>query len=248
MIGIILDIIGIYCHLYLPDTSFIRWLVVKLYLAYLLTFVFFITLYMISISYKDKMKFLLDRTKYKMGRLIKFLTFIFILSQVLNFVLTFTYFKDGNAVYLSGSNTLFVYGMAAIGILSWVVLVLKNRKKIPVMKVVPIIIFCLICIPVILLQLSNPEILVVTSLTAFLVNFMYHTIENPDKTMLSELYRNKELVEQTYIDKSNFLFEMTGEVREPLFHISNLCTNSKNDNCETVLRIFILFMRRKDES
>lgn len=223
MVGIIVDIMGIYCHLYLPDTSFIRWLVVKVYLAYLLLFIFFMTLYMISISYKDKMNFLLDNKKYKVSRVVKFLTFILVISLVLNFVLTFTYFKDGNAVYLSGSNTLFVYGISAIGILSWVILVLKNRKKISVMKVIPIIIFCIICIPVILLQLSNPEILVVTSLTAFLVNFMYHTIENPDKTMLGELYRNKELVEQTYEDKSNFLFEMTGEVRGPLFNISNLC-------------------------
>jgi len=59
---------------------------------------------------------------------------------------------------------------------------------------------------------------------------MYHTIENPDKTMLNELYRNKELVEQTYEDKSNFLFEMTGEVRNPLFNIGNICNNIKNIN------------------
>jgi len=174
-------------------------------------------------------KFIIDK-KIKMSNIVKILYGILFIALILNFVLTFTYHKNGTAVYLIGSNTIFVYGMAALGIISWIIMVLKNRKKIPTIKVVPIIIFCLICVPVILLQLSNPEILVVTSLTAFLVNFMYHTIENPDKTMLNELYRNKELVEQTYEDKSNFLFEMTGEVRNPLFNIGNICNNIKNIN------------------
>ena len=40
---------------------------------------------------------------------------------------------------------------------------------------------------------------------------------------------NKELVEQTYEDKSNFLFEMTQEVRDPLYNIGNICSEMKQE-------------------
>lgn len=230
IIGIVVDIIGIYCHLYLPNTSFFRWLVVKIYLIYLLTFVYLITIYIIVMSNKEEMRLIKNPFKHsKTKKSINFVTLLYIISIILNFVLTYTYYNDGNAVYLFGSNTIFVYGMSGLGILSWILLVIKNRKNIPTMKIVPIIIFIIICVPVILIQLSNPEILVVTSLTAFLVNFMYHTIENPDIQTIRELYKNKELVEQTYEDKSNFLFEMTQEVRDPLYNIGNICSEMKQE-------------------
>ena len=230
IVGILLDIAGIYCHLYLSDTSFIRWLVVKLYLLYLLFFVYLITIYVICVSYKNEMKADLNNlNNKKTSKIVKFITLLFIFSIILNFVLTYTYYNDGNNVYLIGSNTIFVYGMSGLAIMSWVYFVLKNRKNIPIIKVVPILMFVVICVPVILIQLSNPEILVVTSLTAFLTNFMYHTIENPDVKMLNEVYKNKELMEQTYEDKSNFLFEMTQEVREPLNEMRQICNEIKED-------------------
>ena len=230
ILGVIIDIIGIYSHLYLPDTSFFRWLVVKVYLVYLLTFIYLITFYIVVMSNKEEMRVVDKSVKSKTRKSIKIITFIYIISIILNFILTFTYYKEGNAVYLSGSNTIFVYGISGVGILSWILLVILNRKNIPTIKIVPIIIFIIICVPVILLQLCNPELLVVTSLTAFLVNFMYHTIENPDVQTISELYKNKELVEQTYEDKSNFLFELTQEVRDPLYNISNLCNEIKSSD------------------
>ncbi len=222
IIGIILDISGIYCHLLLPDTSFIRWFVVKLYLAYLLIFVYLITVYVFLVSYKKEMNLVKEKeTNIKVKRIIDFFTLFLIISLVLNFILGYTYYKNGNEVYLFGPNTIYVYGVSALGIISWVYFVVKNRKSISLRKIIPILLFVVFCVPVILLQLSNPQILVVTSLTAFLVNFMYHTIENPDLKQLEEVTRNNEITEQAYIDKSNFIFEMTQEVREPLNYIKN---------------------------
>ena len=222
IVGIILDICGIYCHLLLPDTSFIRWFVVKLYLAYLLIFVYLITLYVVLVCYKKEMKLVKEKeTNKKVKHIVNFLTLFLIISLILNFILTYTYYKNGNEVYLIGPNTIYVYGVSAIGIFSWIYFVIKNRKGISLRKIIPILLFVVFCVPVILLQLSNPQILVVTSLTAFLVNFMYHTIENPDLKQLEEVTRNNEITEQSYIDKSNFIFEMTQEVREPLNYIKN---------------------------
>ena len=222
IVGIVLDICGIYCHLLLPDTSFIRWFVVKLYLAYLLVFVYLITIYVVLVSYKKEMNLVREKeNNLKVKRIVNFLSFVLIFSLILNFILTYTYYKNGNEVYLFGPNTIYVYGISALGIFSWIYFVIKNRKGISLRKIIPILLFVVFCIPVILLQLSNPQILVVTSLTAFLVNFMYHTIENPDLKQLEEVTKNNEITEQAYIDKSNFIFEMTQEVREPLSYIKN---------------------------
>ena len=222
IVGIVLDICGIYCHLLLPDTSFIRWFVVKLYLAYLLVFVYLITIYVVLVSYKKEMNLVKEKeNNLKVKRIVNFLSFVLIISLILNFILTYTYYKNGNEVYLFGPNTIYVYGISALGIFSWIYFVIKNRKGISLRKIIPILLFVVFCIPVILLQLSNPQILVVTSLTAFLVNFMYHTIENPDLKQLEEVTKNNEITEQAYIDKSNFIFEMTQEVREPLSYIKN---------------------------
>ena len=43
----------------------------------------------------------------------------------------------------------------------------------------------------------------------------------PDLKQLEEVTKNNEITEQAYIDKSNFIFEMTQEVREPLSYIKN---------------------------
>ena len=239
IIGIILDICGIYCHLYLPNNSFIRWFVVKLYLAYLLIFVYLITKYIVLISYHKEMSLTKEKEESKkVKHILNFLIAILIISLILNFVLTFTYYKEGNQVYLFGSNTIFVYGISALGILSWIFIVIKNRKNISIKKIVPIMLFVLFCVPVILLQLSNPEILVVTSLTSFLINFMYHTIENPDTQIIDLLTRNKELTERSVNEKSNFLFKISQELRKPIKDISrdiNLLKEEKNKEIEKEL-------------
>ena len=139
IIGIILDICGIYCHLYLPDNSFIRWFVVKLYLAYLLVFVYLITTYVVLISYHKEMTLTKEKEQSKkVKHILNTLNIILAISLILNFVLTFTYYKEGNQVYLFGSNTIYVYGISALGILSWIYFVIKNRKNISIKKIVPI--------------------------------------------------------------------------------------------------------------
>ena len=190
--------------------------------VYLLVFVYLITIYVVLVSYKKEMNLVREKeNNLKVKRIVNFLSFVLIISLILNFILTYTYYKNGNEVYLFGPNTIYVYGISALGIFSWIYFVIKNRKGISLRKIIPILLFVVFCIPVILLQLSNPQILVVTSLTAFLVNFMYHTIENPDLKQLEEVTKNNEITEQAYIDKSNFIFEMTQEVREPLSYIKN---------------------------
>ena len=86
------------------------------------------------------------------------------------------------------------------------------------------------------IQKMNPGLLLLTFGEAFIIFLMYFTIENPDVKQINEMVRNNEIVEQTYIDKSNFLFEMTGEVREPLNNIRKLCDIIQNEKDEDVIK------------
>ena len=50
IIGVLLDLTGIYCHLNLSEKSFFRWIIVKFYMIYLLTFVYLVSIYIICVS------------------------------------------------------------------------------------------------------------------------------------------------------------------------------------------------------
>ena len=73
----------------------------------------------------------------------------------------------------------------------------------------------------------------------FLINFslttvivvMYFTIENPDLKIIEELKKNRSLTSKSYIEKSNFLFRMSAEVRKPIDNIGKLnnCNLESND-------------------
>ena len=76
-------------------------------------------------------------------------------------------------------------------------------------------------IVVVTIQKYNPALLLVTSSLSLVTFLMYFTIENPDVKQMAEMEKNNEITEQSYIDKSNFIFEMTQEVREPLNYIKN---------------------------
>ena len=110
------------------------------------------------------------------------------------------------------------------------VLLLLDHKNLRNKKYYPIYSLAILGSLGVVVQLfTNLNYLINPSLV-LIVAFMYHTIENPDVSMLNELYKNKELMEQNYEDKYNFLFEMTGEARNPLVNINSLCNEIKNED------------------
>lgn len=207
--GVIMDLIGVYVSLNIDDTSIIRWFVLKFYYSYLLTIIYLLTIYMF-ISSKNEQSDKKEKFKFKL------FTVIFIIILFINFVLPVYYYKNGNIIYAYGPSTNYLYIVAGMVILSWVIYLLKNIKQIKRKKNIPLIILIVLSVPIVYLQMKNPELLLVSSLISFIVVVMYHTIENPDVKMMEALSIAKNTAEKANRAKSDFLSSMSHEIRTPL--------------------------------
>jgi len=211
ILGIVLDLAGIYAHLNLPETSLFRWLIVKLYLTYILTFGFLVSAYIgvliLNVKHADKSRY---------SKLFYFLGIIYLISLGINFALPFHYFNDGAEVYVYGLNTTFIWTVFGINIFFWIVLILAYMKKLPFKQLLPIITLLVIGLPIASLQFVYSELLLVTAMITFVVVFFYHTIENPDMQLIKELNIAKDIADKANNAKTDFLSNMSHEIRTPL--------------------------------
>ncbi len=198
----------------------------KAYLVYLVMWLMIFTLYILLITVKN-----ID--KNKLIKNIFIITGILLVGVVL---LPLYYYSDDTLVYSYGPSTNLMYVISSIFILIVIGCMIKNFKSLRQKKFIPITAFLVVGTVIMIIQKMNPGLLLLTFGEAFITFLMYFTIENPDVKQINEMARNNEIVEQTYIDKSNFLFEMTGEVREPLNNIRKSCDIIQNEKDVDVIK------------
>ncbi len=183
----------------------------KLYLVCLLLWVAVLTYYFMHISLKDKLN---------AKRVRKIFTVIEVISVLLVLVLPITVDVSDTGAVATGPSIMFTYTMFAIGFIAQIIFLLINHKNLKSKKYIPLYLLIVLGSLVVLLMVLNPNLnYIINPIFIFITFIMFHTIENPDMQMIDTLLRNKELVETTVNDKSNFLFKVSQEMRKPVHDV-----------------------------
>lgn len=207
-IGVLLAIGSYFTIKNITNFELLNTIVSKGYIVYLLTWITLFSIYIFVISIdenKDK-----NKEVSKIINVFGILYIIFLITIILN---PLYYHNLDGAIYSYGPSTNVMYVVSSIYIVTWIVRLLLNIKKIKNKKYLPIFAFMLLGIIVILIQKSHPELLLMTSMETFIVFLMYHTIENPDMQIIEEVHRAKEISDNVNEEKSMFVYNMTNEIR-----------------------------------
>lgn len=196
--------------------TFIIIILNKIYLIFLLVWIAILTFYYLYVSLKDR----INKDKwfniFKIGAVIS----IFIIA-----FLPLNVDISESGALATGASIIFTYTMFALGFILQIVCLLLNYKNLKNKKYMPLYLLIFLGTLIVVLMIINPSLnYLINPAFIFIAFIMYHTIENPDMQMIETLLRNKELVEETVNDKSNFLFKVSQEMRKP---VKNIVDNVK---------------------
>jgi len=206
-------IIQIFCEVFSAlDIKIANYIITKLLLVYFVIWIAQFLSYVLEISNIRNLKL----KQLNMILVIVFSLIVFALpyEAVIN--------KSEGIYYTSGLDTKFTYFLSIVYISLISLISFLKRKVISSKKAIPIYFLVAFFIISGLIQFFRPELTIIVQCETFICFLMYFTIENPDVKMLNELYKNRELMEQGYEDKYNFLFEMTQEAKKPLLDLNRV--------------------------
>ena len=126
-----------------------------------------------------------------------------------------------SVINVVGSTATMGYVFVAIFLILSLIIPLLNIKKLDKRYITIFIILPLMGV-LFLSTLLFPEMILYDVVLALLCYVMYFTIENPDLKIIEELKKNRSLTSKSYIEKTNFLFRMSAEVRKPIENIKEL--------------------------
>lgn len=164
-----------------------------------------------------------------MNKRTKIITAIFIASGLLYFFVPFERIDGLNVSYIPGAASYFVLAFCAFVVLMISFYTLKKAKQAPLRKKVSIWLMIIELLIIFILQLAFPNIGFSPIGAAVQMFFLYFNIENPDLKIISELETVKNEIEKSNKAKSDFLSNMSHEIRSPMNAIVGLSESLLND-------------------
>ena len=162
---------------------------------------------------------------------IKGVTVILLIGNLIFFLFPFNnLYINGNVSYVPGTAAFFFYFFAGLCICLLVAYMLKNKEKVPKNIKISILLLLLATIVIILLQLMLPTIAIQAMGTALYLYLLYFIIENPDLELISELEISKSEIDKSSKAKTDFLSNMSHEIRSPMNAIIGFSESLANGN------------------
>ena len=190
-----------------------------LVLILICTFLFFYTL-LITIP----------NAKSKFNNFFLIFLFIDLLAFVLISLLNVDVITESGNFSVGGNAVIFTYIICGFYVLSSILIVLFNIKKVDKRHIPIFAIIFLLGLLFIVFQI-NPYIVIISITLTFVDYIMYFTIENPDIKMIEQLNIARDSAEKANAAKTDFLSNMSHEIRTPLNAIvgfSNLLLEDKD--------------------
>ena len=170
-----------------------------------------------------------------LNKKVKIISLIFLILGFIYFLVPFERLDPNNISYIPGPASFYVLLFCAFVVFLISVYTLKNTSNVPFRKKLSIWLMIIELVIIFALQLLFPTTAFSAMGAAIQMYFLYFNIENPDLKIINELETLKDEIERSNKAKSDFLSNMSHEIRSPMNAIVGLSeslVNNPNFNLE----------------
>lgn len=130
--------------------------------------------------------------------------------------LTFTSVYNDSVYIIGGEGKFALYSFVVIMVVSILYILLVKKRDIPLSRRLPLFFFVFYLIVVSILQLTIYDFNDLTYLYCLCVIAIYFSIENPDVQLIERLRETNKNAERAFKNRTDFLLEISNEIRTPL--------------------------------